>query len=152
MKVMNYEATKWRREAIDEVVLDEETLAKRRRRKRIIVILAAVAALLLVGLFMFGSGGEEAKGPAKGAEGGSLPAVTVIVPGRQDIPAIISATGSLAARRDMRCYFPRLEFCTDNGAMIAFAGCLRLLAGEKEGLGFRAKPQWHLSELTSREK
>ena len=45
-------------------------------------------------------GGEKAVAPTAG-QGASLPAVTVIVPGRQDIPATISATGSLAARRDM---------------------------------------------------
>jgi N6-L-threonylcarbamoyladenine synthase len=53
----------------------------------------------------------------------------------------------LAARRSLRCYFPRLEFCTDNGAMIAYAGCLRLEKGEKEGLAFKARPRWLLSEL-----
>jgi N6-L-threonylcarbamoyladenine synthase len=56
----------------------------------------------------------------------------------------------IAQRRELRCYFPRLEFCTDNGAMIAFAGCLRLLAGEREGLGFKARPRWHLTELTAK--
>jgi len=43
--------------------------------------------------------------------------------------------------------FPRLEFCTDNGAMIAFAGCQRLLAGQKEGLGISARARWPLGEL-----
>jgi len=41
-------------------------------------------------------------------------------------------------------FYPRLEFCTDNGAMIAYAGCLRMLAGEKEPLGFTAFPHWEL--------
>lgn len=36
----------------------------------------------------------------------------------------------LAERRGARVYFPRPEFCTDNGAMIAYAGCLRLSAGQ----------------------
>jgi RND family efflux transporter MFP subunit len=48
-----------------------------------------------------GGGAEKAAGAGEGGEGESLPAVTVIVPGRQDIAAIMSATGSLAARRDM---------------------------------------------------
>jgi N6-L-threonylcarbamoyladenine synthase len=43
--------------------------------------------------------------------------------------------------------FPRLEFCTDNGAMIAFAGCQRLLAGEREGLGIAARARWPLGEM-----
>ena len=44
-------------------------------------------------------------------------------------------------------YFPRPEFCTDNGAMIAFAGCLRLAAGEAGGLAMTARPRWPLAEL-----
>jgi len=43
--------------------------------------------------------------------------------------------------------FPRLEFCTDNGAMIAFAGCQRLLAGHKENLVIAARARWPLGEL-----
>lgn len=44
-------------------------------------------------------------------------------------------------------FYPRPEFCTDNGAMIAYAGALRLQAGEAEGLGFGGRPRWPLSEL-----
>ncbi|HWT11705.1 MAG TPA: efflux RND transporter periplasmic adaptor subunit [Allosphingosinicella sp.] len=98
---MNFESTKWRREAIDDVPVDETTLVVRRRRRRNIIIAVAVVVLLaVVAMFMFGGGGEKAAAP-EAAEGQSLPAVTVIVPGRQDIAAIITATGSLAARRDM---------------------------------------------------
>ena len=43
--------------------------------------------------------------------------------------------------------YPRIEFCTDNGAMIAFAGYFRLEAGEREGFGIRARPRWPLDEL-----
>ena len=43
--------------------------------------------------------------------------------------------------------FPRLEFCTDNGAMIAFAGCQRLLAGHNERLQIEARARWPLGEL-----
>lgn len=100
MKAMNFESTKWRREAIDEVVVDEETLARRRRRRNIIIALVAIAALVLIAIMFMAGGGEKAA-PPKGKQGAALPAVTVIVPGRQDIPAVISATGSLAARRDM---------------------------------------------------
>jgi len=100
MKAMNYESTKWSRDAIDDVVVDEATLAKRRRRRRIIIAVLVVAALVVVGLFMMSSRGDKAA-DAKGDAGQQLPAVTVIVPGRQDIPALISATGSLGARRDM---------------------------------------------------
>lgn len=53
----------------------------------------------------------------------------------------------LSTRLGVRCYFPRLEFCTDNGAMIAYAGCMRLLAGQREGAAFKARPRWPLNEL-----
>ncbi len=44
--------------------------------------------------------------------------------------------------------FPRLEFCTDNGAMIAYAGAMRLQAGESEPVRISPKPRWSLSELS----
>jgi RND family efflux transporter MFP subunit len=100
MKAMNFEATKWRRDAIDEVVVDDETLARRRRRRNIIIAVVAVVLLGIAAFMLLGSGGEKAVAPGAG-EGEQLPAVTVIVPGRQDIPSVLSATGSLAARRDM---------------------------------------------------
>jgi N6-L-threonylcarbamoyladenine synthase len=44
-------------------------------------------------------------------------------------------------------YFPRQEFCTDNGAMIAYVGCQRLLAGEKDNLEVKVKPRWSIEDL-----
>lgn len=44
-------------------------------------------------------------------------------------------------------YYPRLEFCTDNGAMIAYAGCQRLLAGQQAGLEIEAWARWPMAEL-----
>jgi N6-L-threonylcarbamoyladenine synthase len=46
-------------------------------------------------------------------------------------------------------YFPRAEFCTDNGAMIALAGCLRLSAGEQAGLALGARANWELGDVGS---
>lgn len=46
-----------------------------------------------------------------------------------------------------KVYYPRLEFCTDNGAMIAYAGLQRLKAGQFEGLSTKAKPRWSLDSL-----
>jgi N6-L-threonylcarbamoyladenine synthase len=43
-------------------------------------------------------------------------------------------------------YFPRAEFCTDNGAMIALAGCLRLAAGMHGHPKIRASANWELEE------
>jgi N6-L-threonylcarbamoyladenine synthase len=55
----------------------------------------------------------------------------------------------MAAKEKARIYFPRPEFCTDNGAMIAYAGCQRLLAGQQQGLEIYARPRWPISELSS---
>ncbi|MDE0841878.1 MAG: tRNA (adenosine(37)-N6)-threonylcarbamoyltransferase complex transferase subunit TsaD [Porticoccaceae bacterium] len=44
-------------------------------------------------------------------------------------------------------FYARNEFCTDNGAMIAYAGCQRLLAGERNGLVITAQPRWPLDSL-----
>ena len=43
--------------------------------------------------------------------------------------------------------YPRLEFCTDNGAMIAFAGCQRLLVGQQTGSVLQAFARWPLDQL-----
>ncbi len=47
----------------------------------------------------------------------------------------------------VKLYYPRLAFCTDNGAMIAYAGCLRLAAGQTGSQDFGVRPRWPLSEL-----
>ena len=53
-----------------------------------------------------------------------------------------------AAQRDgFRVYFPRLEFCTDNGAMIALAGALRLQAGLHDDAAIKVAPRWDLESL-----
>jgi N6-L-threonylcarbamoyladenine synthase len=44
-------------------------------------------------------------------------------------------------------FYPRTEFCTDNGAMIAYAGMQRLKNGEKTDLSVTAKPRWPIDEL-----
>jgi len=51
------------------------------------------------------------------------------------------------ARRGGRVYYPRLEFCTDNAAMIAVAGLARLEAGQHDGLAIGGRAQWPLHTL-----
>ena len=52
----------------------------------------------------------------------------------------------IAHQAGARLYFPRAEFCTDNGAMIALAGCLRLMGGARQGLDLGARAHWELGE------
>lgn len=58
---------------------------------------------------------------------------------------------SAATKNGFEVYYPPLEFCTDNGAMIAFAGALRLksdpLAGGRPEAGFTVRPRWDLEDL-----
>jgi HlyD family secretion protein len=107
MKTMNFETAGWRRDAIEGGSTTETVVVVQRRRRRTYIV-AAVAALLiaLVAVFFMTRGEEAAPAPAanaaaKGGRGGALPSVTVVVPGRQQVARVISATGTLAARVDM---------------------------------------------------
>jgi len=53
----------------------------------------------------------------------------------------------LATQCRVAVFYPRPEFCTDNAAMIAYAGCQRLMAGEHEDLRVRAQARWPLDTL-----
>lgn len=55
---------------------------------------------------------------------------------------------SLARLPGVELHFPRFEFCTDNGAMIAYAGACRLVAGETSPRRVAARPRWPLTALT----
>ncbi|HEX4044326.1 MAG TPA: tRNA (adenosine(37)-N6)-threonylcarbamoyltransferase complex transferase subunit TsaD [Gammaproteobacteria bacterium] len=52
---------------------------------------------------------------------------------------------TLCKKQEVALYFPRLEFCTDNGAMIAYAGCQRLRTGEREDLAVTVDARWPLA-------
>ena len=53
------------------------------------------------------------------------------------------------AKADGRLFYAQLKYCTDNGAMIAYAGCQRLLVGERDNLEIRAQPRWSLESLAA---
>jgi len=66
----------------------------------------------------------------------------------------VGANAKLRARlheeanaRGFTARYPELEFCTDNGAMIAFAGALRLLHAPHRGLEFNVRARWELEQL-----
>jgi N6-L-threonylcarbamoyladenine synthase len=54
---------------------------------------------------------------------------------------------AMAAARGGRACFPRPALCTDNGAMIAFAGALRLEAGQRADAAVRVLPRWDMASL-----
>jgi N6-L-threonylcarbamoyladenine synthase len=54
-----------------------------------------------------------------------------------------------AAQRRFTVFYPPLELCTDNGAMIAFAGSMRLMSRTMPADGrFSVRPRWELSEIS----
>ncbi len=59
-----------------------------------------------------------------------------------------SELNNMGEKLKVKLFYPRLEFCTDNGAMIALAGHLRLLKGQKdESYEINIRPRWSLEEL-----
>lgn len=55
--------------------------------------------------------------------------------------------GEMALAEGCELFYPGLAYCTDNGAMIAYAGCMRLMAGQSDDLSILAKPRWNLESL-----
>jgi N6-L-threonylcarbamoyladenine synthase len=71
----------------------------------------------------------------------------------------VSANKELRARLDSdlkaigaRAFYARPEFCTDNGAMIAYAGCQRLLAGQSDQLPVLVRARWPLTQLPAAQR
>ena len=54
-----------------------------------------------------------------------------------------------ATKKRFDVFYPKLEFCTDNGAMIAFAGAMRLRHQGQRAMNFPIKPRWDLEQLRS---
>lgn len=66
----------------------------------------------------------------------------------------VSANRNLRARlatelgaQGRQVFYPEPQFCTDNGAMIAYAGAQRLAAGDVDGLETNVRPRWPMEEL-----
>ncbi len=55
--------------------------------------------------------------------------------------------GTLAVKDGIRVFYPPGDLCTDNGAMIAFAGALRLSMAKPQAGGFTVRPRWDLDSL-----
>ena len=53
----------------------------------------------------------------------------------------------MTAKAGGEMFYPRIEFCTDNAAMIAYVGCLRLMAGATEPLAINVRARWPMSQL-----
>lgn len=99
---MNMEWTTVHRETPDGD-LTVVTVDRTSRRRIIVAAVAAIVLLAALALFFFGRGSEEAAPIASASSQSASEAtpVTVVVPGRQVVPYLVSTTGSLAARRDM---------------------------------------------------
>lgn len=61
--------------------------------------------------------------------------------------ALRQSLQDMCHKHQVALFFPRLAFCTDNGAMIAYVGCQRLLAGDQDDLSVDVLPRWSLDQL-----
>lgn len=73
---------------------------------------------------------------------------TLVIAGGVAANLTLRSQLSLVAQSEgFRIYFPELKYCTDNGAMIAYAGAMRLMHGESSDFSIQVRPRWPLSEL-----
>lgn len=71
----------------------------------------------------------------------------VIAGGVSANQALRESLESMLKQLNGHVFYARPRFCTDNGAMIAYAGCQRLLAGQREGLEINVRARWPMTEL-----
>ncbi len=60
-----------------------------------------------------------------------------------------SELSEMVAKIQGELFYPAIEFCTDNGAMIALVGCLRLQAGQSQSLEINARARWSMQDLSA---
>jgi N6-L-threonylcarbamoyladenine synthase len=71
----------------------------------------------------------------------------VVVGGVSANTLLRDRVSEMAQEKGVRVYYPRLEFSTDNGAMIAYAGYLRLVAGQRDAFSFGVRARWEIDSL-----
>lgn len=71
----------------------------------------------------------------------------VIAGGVSANQALRHSLESMLAELKGQVFYARPRFCTDNGAMIAYAGCQRLLAGQREDLAIKVQARWPMESL-----
>jgi RND family efflux transporter MFP subunit len=97
---MNYEAKVTDLSGAGHVLIEEVELDTRRNRWRRIMIAAGIVVVLIIGAVLLTQGGGEEQ-PFPPQEGQQVPTVSVVAPGRTTVEGVISATGTIAARRQM---------------------------------------------------
>ena len=63
--------------------------------------------------------------------------------------ALRERLSAAASKRGVEVFYPDLQFCTDNGAMIALVGALRLRRGTVDDYAFTVRPRWELADLSA---
>ncbi|OVZ69641.1 tRNA (adenosine(37)-N6)-threonylcarbamoyltransferase complex transferase subunit TsaD, partial [Pseudomonas aeruginosa] len=71
----------------------------------------------------------------------------VIAGGVSANQALRSGLEKMLGEMKGQVFYARPRFCTDNGAMIAYAGCQRLLAGQHDGPAISVQPRWPMESL-----
>jgi len=73
----------------------------------------------------------------------------VIAGGVSANQALRQSLEQMLARQGGQVFYARPQFCTDNGAMIAYAGCQRLMAGQQDGPAISVQARWPMEQLSA---